>query len=225
MQRQSSFFDKLPPELRCEIYAYALGGERLLVEVAEHHERSDYFRIKCAAGQRLLAFPRSCKIAYVHVDEIVVVSNVLLNQHRYVEATEFIYTSNTFLFDGVVACLCFQRIVPKDFFRSLQSIHLRYDRKNKDRVTFMEEDVPPYDLSSWNYTWLGIAKVEALRYLRVDCVLGPRGHGFYHEEFLLTPLKALHSVEKIEVFTDWSRRDSLNTESWPFSVTMGVEDL
>ena len=66
-QRQSLFFAKLPLEIRRLIYTYALGGERLQLEVVDEkgYEKTP-FRLKCLSAQRLLAFPKSCKMVYIH---------------------------------------------------------------------------------------------------------------------------------------------------------------
>jgi len=70
-QQQSSFFTKLPLEIRRLIYAYALGGEQLQLEVVDEfvdekmYEKAP-FRLRCPSAQRLLAFPKSCKMVYVH---------------------------------------------------------------------------------------------------------------------------------------------------------------
>jgi hypothetical protein len=66
-QRQSLFFAKLPLEIRRLIYTYALGGERLQLEVADEkgYEKTP-FRLKCLSAQQLLAFPKSCKMVYIH---------------------------------------------------------------------------------------------------------------------------------------------------------------
>ena len=66
-QQQSLFFAKLPPEIRLLIYTYALGGEQLQLEVVDEkgYEKAP-FRLRCLSAQRLLAFPKSCKMVYVH---------------------------------------------------------------------------------------------------------------------------------------------------------------
>ena len=72
-QPQCSFFTKLPPELRTMIYPYALGNEELEVELVPeeielwryHDSPVPSFDLRCAKFQQLMAFPRSCKIAYV----------------------------------------------------------------------------------------------------------------------------------------------------------------
>ena len=66
-QRQSLFFAKLPLEIRRLIYTYALGGEQLQLEVVDEkgYEKTP-FRLKCLSAQRLLAFPKSCKMVYIH---------------------------------------------------------------------------------------------------------------------------------------------------------------
>ena len=66
-QRQSPFFTKLPLEIRRLIYTYALGEERLQLEVVdEKGDEKAPFRLKCLSAQWLLTFPKSCKMAYVH---------------------------------------------------------------------------------------------------------------------------------------------------------------
>ena len=72
-QPQCLFFTKLPPELRTMIYPYALGNEELEVELIPeekelwiyHDQTVSSFDLRCAKFQQLMAFPRSCKIAYV----------------------------------------------------------------------------------------------------------------------------------------------------------------
>lgn len=66
-QRQSLFFARLPLEIRRLIYTYALGGEQLQLEVVNEkvYEKTP-FRLKCLSAQRLLAFPKSCKMVYIH---------------------------------------------------------------------------------------------------------------------------------------------------------------
>jgi hypothetical protein len=66
-QRQSLFFAKLPLEIRRLIYTYALGGEQLQLELVDEkgYEKTP-FRLKCVSAQRLLAFPKSCKMVYIH---------------------------------------------------------------------------------------------------------------------------------------------------------------
>ena len=72
-QPQCSFFTKLPPELRTMIYPYALGNEELEVDLIPeekelwiyHDQTVSSFDLKCAKFQQLMAFPGSCKIAYV----------------------------------------------------------------------------------------------------------------------------------------------------------------
>jgi len=72
-QSQCLFFAKLPPELRTMIYPYALGNEELDVELVPqeielwrfHDSPVPSFDLRCARFQQLMAFPRSCKMAYV----------------------------------------------------------------------------------------------------------------------------------------------------------------
>ena len=63
IQRQSPLFAKLPLELRRLIYAYAIGGEELQLELHEDSDTDAPFSMRCVEAQRTLAFTRSCRIA------------------------------------------------------------------------------------------------------------------------------------------------------------------
>jgi hypothetical protein len=63
LQKQSLFFEKLPLELRRFVYAYAMGGEELQLELREDGDKTIPFKMRCAEAQSLLVFPGSCKIA------------------------------------------------------------------------------------------------------------------------------------------------------------------
>jgi hypothetical protein len=72
-QQQSYLFGKLPLELREIIYAYALCGKELQVEISgdeglnlQHRGPHAPLELRCPYAQRLLAFPKSCRLAYVH---------------------------------------------------------------------------------------------------------------------------------------------------------------
>jgi hypothetical protein len=63
IQQQSPFFTKLPLELRRLIYAYAMGGKELQIELCDDDDNDTPFEMRCAEAQKLLAFPKSCKLA------------------------------------------------------------------------------------------------------------------------------------------------------------------
>lgn len=72
-QHQSSFFGRLLLELRESIYVYALGREQLQIEVSGDEEGDIWrrrpklaFELRCSSAQQLLAFPKLCKLAYIH---------------------------------------------------------------------------------------------------------------------------------------------------------------
>jgi hypothetical protein len=63
LQKLSLFFGKLPLELRRLVYAYAMGGEELLLELREDGDKTIPFKMRRAEAQSLLVFPESCKMA------------------------------------------------------------------------------------------------------------------------------------------------------------------
>jgi hypothetical protein len=73
-QSDSLFFRKLPLEIRMQIYTELLCGQELLFLVPDENrdlygdeiEKADVpFKLTCPAARGLLAFPMSCKRAYV----------------------------------------------------------------------------------------------------------------------------------------------------------------
>jgi hypothetical protein len=72
-QQQSYLFGRLSLELREIIYAYALCGKELQVGISgdeglniQHRGPHALLELRCPSAQRLLAFPKSCRLAYVH---------------------------------------------------------------------------------------------------------------------------------------------------------------
>ncbi len=63
-QSQSIFFNMLPVEIRQLIYGFALGGERLRLQVSEvKHEQKRRHQLICSSGSKLVGLPKSCKLA------------------------------------------------------------------------------------------------------------------------------------------------------------------
>ena len=82
-QSNSLFFRKLPLEIRRLIYTNVLGGEELLLQVINENKAYDGdeigkekipFKLTCPAARGLLAFPISCKLAYVYTRTLLRVS-------------------------------------------------------------------------------------------------------------------------------------------------------
>ncbi|OCK89426.1 uncharacterized protein K441DRAFT_699780 [Cenococcum geophilum 1.58] len=206
-QQQSSFFTKLPLEIRRLIYAYALGGEQLQLEVVDEfidekmYEKAP-FRLRCPSAQRLLAFPKSCKMVYE-------------------EAVQFIYTSNTFLIPNITAYFCLQRLLPTHSFQAIQSIHLNWAHPEAREMFDFLDGIPPYDVSSWNQTWQEISKMKGLKYVRVNMVIYAPDVKPAYEELLFSSLAAVQGVEKIEARVSWEEDGQPNEDRgrvWPFTV-------
>lgn len=214
-QQQSLFFTKLPLEIRRLIYTYALGGERLQLELVDElvdekgYERAP-FRLTCLSAQRLLAFPKSCKMVYM-------------------EAVQFIYTSNTFLIPDITAYFCFQRLLPTYFFQAIQSIHLDWAHPEAREMFDFLNGIPPYDVSSWNQTWQEISKMKGLKYVRANIVVNAPYVIAAYEELLFSPLAAVQGVEEIEVYVSWEEHGQADEEDrgrvWPFTLRRGVTSL
>lgn len=214
-QQQSPFFTKLPLEIRRLIYTYALGGEQLELELVdeildEKRYKRAPFRLKCPSAQRLLAFPKSCKMVYM-------------------EAVQFIYTSNTFLIPDITAYFCFQRLLPTYFFQAIQSVHLTWAHPEAREMFNFLDGIPPYDVSSWKQTWQEISKMKGLKYVRVNMVINAPYVIAEYEELLFSPLAAVQGVEEIEVYVSWEEHGQADEEGrgrvWPFTLRRGVESL
>ncbi|KAF2687477.1 hypothetical protein K458DRAFT_485651 [Lentithecium fluviatile CBS 122367] len=214
-QQQSPFFKKLPPELRELIYAYALGGERLQLELIDDLDTNDTrkqppFRLRCPEVQRLLALPRSCKRVYT-------------------EATQFVYTHNTISFPNITAYVCFQRLVPPDTFHSIRSVHLKWSHWQTSDIFDFLEGIPPWDRVCWTQFWQEVMKMKGLGYMRVDMEIVPDPVDPGYEDILFKPLvETGRVVQEMEVCVNWEWPDYPNStytsedpETYPFTLKRG----
>ncbi|KAF1842547.1 uncharacterized protein K460DRAFT_370513, partial [Cucurbitaria berberidis CBS 394.84] len=163
-----------------------MGGEKLPLEV-DFEQLGAPFMLTCRAAQPLLAFPKTCKLAYL-------------------EAAQFIYASNTFQIPDLTSYVCFQRLLPANSFQAIQSIHMKWESPiccelfGYERYGFI-----PYDISSWNQTWQEISGIKGLKYVRVDMTsIDPISkYGADYEDLLFSPLEAVQGVKYMDVGVDW----------------------
>ncbi|KAF1846477.1 uncharacterized protein K460DRAFT_367246 [Cucurbitaria berberidis CBS 394.84] len=211
-QSNSLFFRKLPLEIRRLIYANVVGGEELRLQVINENKKAYNgdeigkekipFKLTCPMGRRLLAFPISCKLAYM-------------------ESVDDLYTCNTFRLSGVTPYWCLQRFLPSRSFGLIQDLHLQYSYPQADHmVDGLILGIPPYGSDCWRETCEDISKMKGLNHLRVDIfVWAPYIHA-EHEALFFSPLTNLGDSVKVEVRVCWEKDSSVPEEEiWPFIVS------
>lgn len=209
-QWNSLFFRKLPLEVRRLMYTNVLGGEELLLQVINENKAYDGdeigkekipFKLTCPAARRLLAFPISCKLAYM-------------------ESVDYLYTCNTFRLSGVTAYWCLRRLLPNRSFSLIQDLYLQYSYPQAyDLVEGLILGIPPYGRDCWYETWEEISKWKGLKHARADIFIrAPYIHVKY-EDLFFSPLKDLRDLVKVEVHVPWAKHLSVpEGKTWPFIV-------
>ncbi len=242
-QSQSMFFGKLPLELRRMVYEF-MSGE--LVKLSEidcesldrdriyNHQEVCYrigvgpFKSSCPMLLKMLAFPRSCKMAQVSKSMLVFIPSCQTDlDHRYQEALPYVYTSNTFYIPDMTAFFCFHRYLPPPRRHTITSLHLRWAYKTPFSLNGSWLDMGPHNDVQWKRTWAEIALMKSLKHIRVDiivaCPYGPRTH--YENHCFFPMLKEFPEPGRIEVYVSWdeeSVQEGQPARDWPFKVMRGT---
>ncbi len=170
-----SFLNRLPLEIRQEIYSYVLGRQdNFLIMVPfkiravldsctwdsnhrDHPERIDPLDIK-ANGQRITdqrrrfwpqrtALLRTCRQAYV-------------------EAIELLYTQNMFVITHPQMLYRFAKSIPVERFNSIRNLRISFSTSNCGALSYWSLNY--WRQAEWEMFWKLVASMEDLQTLKVD---------------------------------------------------------
>lgn len=231
---KSALFDKLPPEIRHQIYGYILGSMNIELRIVNsecavigghcpgvpqgvgsypHHlecydhaenERSAPFELRVKKGTSLLSLMMACKSAHFDVKS-------------------YMFACTTFQMVSLTAFMSLERLMIPDDFQSIRNLHLRWQHRHHPRRCFTLEDVErPFDLETWRQACKMLQTMHELKRLRVDMVVNAHcSINSSSEVALLTELLPLASKAQTEVFLSWhwSYQKNEPAQAWPFRVT------
>ncbi|KAJ9311343.1 hypothetical protein DTO271D3_8413 [Paecilomyces variotii] len=174
---QSSFFSKLPAEIRRKIYIEVLGGQVLNIF---KDETARY--VKWIPQRKpLLALPMSCRRIYS-------------------ETIDLLYSHNTFFFNDFDTILWFVSTILPQRLAAIRTLHVEWDC-----VCFWHARMrppPPYDRDTWMRVWRTIPSMTGLRELMVRIWNGPRMDAATEMD-VFRPLTALKGLERFELELPW----------------------
>jgi hypothetical protein len=191
-QGQSTFFARLPIELRRMVYEYVMGAEIVHLTLSAKKKRFGHFlcnsegdgrEYMCRVlvfgkkGSRLYSggptMLRACRRMYVLLsspndyDGIGKTNRIL--QLRYSEAIPYLYSAHTFSLLHITHLLYLPSSIPQPRLDSIRTLHVRwairalpYLRRGPANRLVYREDTV-----NWEKAWAIIAGMQGLRHLRV----------------------------------------------------------
>jgi len=182
--------NRLPPEIRLEIYRYVLGDN--LLHLVQGKKKISHVRCRATSETD---YSRTCRpLAANTADRLLPGStsngNLALAKtcrQVYQETIDLLYATNVFDLDDPRTLFYFSRSVPHQRLASITKLHvyfpLRYQcwHRNKDAYPVR---APPYDESTWKQFWHTIAiQMPRLADLRLCLLVEASG----------TPMKVTHA--------------------------------
>lgn len=155
--------DRLPPEIRLEIYTYVLG--RNLLHLVQGEERISHVRCRASSATD---FRRTCRPAAANTARRILPGSTsngnlaLIKTCRqvYIEAMDVLYTTNVFDLDDPRTLLYFSQSIRPQRLASITKLHvycpigspLGHGHGNSYPI-----QEPPYDEKTWKRFWHVIA--------------------------------------------------------------------
>ncbi|KAL2005626.1 hypothetical protein VTN00DRAFT_10119 [Thermoascus crustaceus] len=176
-QLQSSFFAKLPPEIRTKIYTYALGGNTYKILKDDTARYVKWI----AQGRLMLSLPRTCRRIYS-------------------ETIDLLYSQNTFFFCDYDTILWFASTILPHRLAVIRSLEIEWDC-----ICFFDprlQPPPPYDRDTWFEVWRTLQAMPGLRELNVRIWNGPKMSAETEAE-VFKPLTEIRGLEKFELELPW----------------------
>lgn len=164
-QRQSHLFQKLPVEIRKEIWRHALCGDVFWLRY-----NGGRLRHTLLTPKHLWDFPwHKIQLPPTPAKQLLL---LLTCRAVYAEAAEYLYNANTFATMEIHTLIALRQIVPTVHFNRIRSLHLAF---NLDLPCFPGPDVydpwgfgySPFDMKAWTSIWRLVASIKQLKHLRV----------------------------------------------------------
>lgn len=229
-QARSTFFTRLPPEIRHLIYEEAIGGN-----VFHFVKKADRLGFKACTGRdgqqmcysdELWAIETSdglwkdttdggplspllsCRKLYVFIS---VLSNYILPSYRFErfaadessheEAIQILYTHSVFSFQSLSTILDLESILPPLYFHSITSLLLNWFLKPD---IFVDADsASTRDLETWRRVWAVIADMRHLRDIKVTLSMVCMEISEMQEARILRPLRDVGYLRTFDVDVPW----------------------
>ncbi len=224
-QKLSPFFEKLPPEIRHQIYVCVFQDDAPRVRIVRKigQRRLGHVRSRCSCIDSSRFYESVCCNAvhkgadwypYHSRDRTDggVLSILKSCRKLYAEAIDTLYQSQTFALANLETMILFSVTILPQRLNVVRSLQLTYKLGNCGRWNEVE------DLSEWRRVCGILSSMRALEELRVD--IKDRIANVFHplHEDVLRPLTALTAVTEFEVRINWSSADdpSFQGEGVPF---------
>ncbi|KAG9194847.1 hypothetical protein G6011_04882 [Alternaria panax] len=192
-QGQSTFFARLPIELRRMVYEYVMGAEIVHLTLSTKKKRFGHFlcdsdgdsrEYMCRVlvfgrkGTRLysggVAVARVCRRMYVllsssdHHCDIMGKTDRMLG-FRYSEAIPYLYSAHTFSLLHITHLLCLPSSIPQPRLDSIRTLHVRWAIRALPYLRRGPSNRLAYreDTANWERAWRIIAGMHGLRHLQV----------------------------------------------------------
>ncbi|KAF4456627.1 hypothetical protein F53441_1285 [Fusarium austroafricanum] len=222
-QSKSSLFSRLPPEVRGQIWSYAIGNHKVHLTVHGSRLRQSAFGsngYQWSPQRGLLRIPLVCRAVYI-------------------ESISYLYSNNTFCFgfgqaSSKLALTSLNTMLPKQHIASMKHIEVGwhlfkgvsqyYD--SHPQAWDITLDVPaPETEQSWNNVCAELLKLSHLRTLRIVVWLSGDGRaGFVNmEEAMLAPLLVMGHLERFDIHLPWKQDDASLWNNAPFKVSRGFK--
>ena len=224
-QSQSLLFNKLPPEIRQQIYLYAL-GERTIHLVPKHSRLdhvlctgSSYPNLRSYACWTIRTTSVSPSIAYIlREKDWSGVGDGLLNllqtcRKIYSEAVHILYAGNTFDVPTPESIILLVDTVLPHRLNNIRSIHMSW---HFCRV-WSTGALPSQAQHDWDKCWSILSTIRSLRHLRVILHNGSSPMSGPFEEEMFEPAWSVKLIRKWEIITVWGNTGA-DFEGAPFRV-------
>lgn len=165
-QRQSLLFQRLPVEIRKEIWRYALGENVFWLRY-----RGGKLRHTTPTREQLMDFPwHKTDPSPAFGDQL---SLLLTSRAIYAEAAEYLYSANTFATMEIHTLIALRRTVPTVNFKRIRSLHLAFDLDlpyfpGPHAYDPWGSEHSSFDFNAWTSIWRLVASIKQLKHLRVQ---------------------------------------------------------
>ena len=187
VQPSSLLLIKLPVELRQAIWIECVGGMTVHLKIWDRSLRAVCCRCRerpsckhlrrfqdpdCEPGP--LSLLLSCRQVYVDADKVLEVKALLIKHHRYNEAIELLYATNTFKVLNEDCLLYLPKLLLPQRIDTIKSIHFEW---SLNRAPGSEQDQKkkqgiPYNDLLWAEIWKNVASMKGLKHLWVGLDIG-----------------------------------------------------
>ncbi len=197
--------NRLPPEIRLEIYKYVLGGN--VLHLVQGKRRISH--VRCRASSET-DFVRSCRPAAANTGSELLpgsTSNANLALLRtcrrvYQEAIDVLYASNTFDVDDPRTLLYLAQTIRPQRLASITKLHIYCPIQcvfwfpHDQNVSLWE---PPYDVTTWELFWHVIAaRMPRLAELSICLGVGYSFPPLEVSDIWVRPLLAVRGLKKFD---------------------------